>query len=243
MTFTSSEDLSFVIGAFLGDGSFVEDSAWHHHVKLAVRDHELAEAFNRSVAKVLGRKVNALTVTHDVGKVYYESKYSSRPLGLFLKGPLQQLQCFADDYPEMFLRGLFSADGGCAISMPKCRLRIAIELGSSNPKLLQMVESILLSHFRIRSITHLTRKKGSTWSCYGKMVILRKDAYQLRINWQSDVEKFVTRVGFVISRKQEAAQNAIHLIKTLGSSRAGEEWRAKYARKTGARWNHVSPIE
>ena len=67
--------------------SFVEDSAWHHHVKLAVRDRELADAFNCSVAKILRRRVNVITVTHDVGKVYYESKYSSRPLGLFLKGP------------------------------------------------------------------------------------------------------------------------------------------------------------
>lgn len=56
LTFASSEDLSFVIGAFLGDGSFVEDSAWHHHVKLAVRDRELADAFNCSVAKNLEKK-------------------------------------------------------------------------------------------------------------------------------------------------------------------------------------------
>ncbi len=131
MDFPPSQDLSFVIGAFLGDGSFVEDSDYHHHVKLAVRDRELADAFNRSVAKVLGRKVNVLTVTHNVGKVYYESKYSSQPLGLFVKRPLEGLRPFADDHPAMFLRGLFSADGCASISTRSFGLVVSIILSNS----------------------------------------------------------------------------------------------------------------
>jgi len=77
LQFQPSWDLSFVIGSFLGDGSFVEDSDYHHHVKLAVRDRDFAEAFNLAIGHVLSRKTNKLTITHDLGKVYYESKYSS----------------------------------------------------------------------------------------------------------------------------------------------------------------------
>src|SRR5206468_10291050 len=68
LNFEPSEVLSFVIGSFLGDGSFVEDSDYHHHVTLAVRDRDFAEAFNLAVGHILGRKTNKLIITHDLGK-------------------------------------------------------------------------------------------------------------------------------------------------------------------------------
>jgi len=225
LSYVSSEDLSFVIGAFLGDGSFVEDSAWHHHVKISVRDREFAEKFNRSVASVLARKVNAITITHDLGKIYYDSKYSSRPLGLFLKGPLDQLSAVAHQYPNAFLCGLFSADGCAAVSGRETGLAVSIVLTNSRLELLSLVDELLRTHFDIQSRTYLARKKGATWSLGKKTVVLRKDSYNLWISRKQDVKNFVNTIGFVIRRKQEAAEKAIHLIETVGRSRACELWK------------------
>src|SRR5437016_7962048 len=130
LQFQPSEDLSFVIGSFLGDGSFVEDSDYHHHVKLAVRDRDFAEAFNLAVGHILGRKTTKIIMTHDLGKVYYESKYSSRSLGLFLKLPLEQLQPFMNEFPGAFMSGLFSADGCASVSHRRYGLRSSLTMTS-----------------------------------------------------------------------------------------------------------------
>ena len=225
MSFDSSRDLSFVIGAFLGDGSFVEDSAYHHHVKLAVRDREFADAFNFGVAKVLGRKVNTITVTHDLGKTYFESKYSCRSLGLFLKWPLDQLRPFMNDFPREFLSGLFSADGCASVSLRSFGLLASIILTNSRVELLSLVEELLRTYFDIHSRTYLAKKRGATWQYGKKTVVLRKDSYNLCINRRQDIKTFLSGIGFVIKRKQKLAEKAIHLIETLGRSRAGEVWR------------------
>jgi intein-encoded DNA endonuclease-like protein len=243
LQFQPSWDLSFIIGAFLGDGSFVEDSDYHHHVKLAVRDRDFAEAFNLAVGHVLERKTNKLIITHDLGKVYYESKYSSRPLGLFLNSNLGELSCYADPFPAAFLRGLFSADGCAGISNDRNRLRLGIVLGNSDLKLLDLAESMLRKHFEIHSRTYLVRKKGATWRIGHKVVVLRKDAYSLRVEKVRDVKLFVERIGFAIRRKQLLAEEALMLTANLGPSLACVEWRRHHSRKKGSRCDNFGPIE
>jgi len=242
LNFEPSEGLSFVIGSFLGDGSFVEDSAYHHHVKLAVRDRDFAEAFNLAVGHILGRKTNKLVITHDLGKVYYESKYSSRSLGLFLSSPLEELRPFADAYPADFLRGIFSADGCAGVYVDHGCLRLQIILCNSDPELLGLVRFLLQSHFRLHSNTYLRKRKGSTWKNGSKTVVLRKDAYALQIQRAHDVRVFVDKIGFVIARKQHVAEQAILLNRTIGSSRAAVEWRKHYSRKKGLRWHNFGPF-
>jgi len=243
LNFEPSEDLSFVIGTFLGDGSFVEDSDYHHYVKLAVRDRDFAEAFNLAVGHILGRKTNKIIVTHDLGKVYYESKYSSRSLGLFLRFPLVELRPFAYAYPAEFLRGLFSADGCADVCTDNGCLRLQIVLGNSNPELLGLVTSLLQSHFQLHSNTYLRKRKGATWKNGSKTVFLRKDAYALQIQRVHDVRVFVDKIGFVIARKQHVAEQAILLNRTVGSSRAAVEWRKHYSQERGGRWHNFGPSE
>lgn len=221
----------------------MEDSDYHHHVKLAVRDRDFAEAFNLAVGHVLGRKTNKLTITHDLGKAYYESKYSSRPLGLFLNSNLGELRRYADAFPAAFLRGLFSADGCAGVSNHRNRLRLGIVLGNSDLKLLEFTESILRIHFDIHSSTYLGRKKGATWKNGQKVVVLRKNAYILRIERIRDVRLFVDKVGFAIRRKQQLAKQVLLLTATLGPSRACVEWRSHHSRKKGSRFDNFGPIE
>ena len=182
-------------------------------------------------------------MTHDLGKVYYESKYSSRSLGLFLRFPLVELRPFADAYPAEFLRGLFSADGCADVCTDNGCLRLQIVLGNSNPELLGLVTSLLQSHFQLHSNTYLRKRKGATWKNGSKTVFLRKDAYALQIQRVHDVRVFVDKIGFVIARKQHVAEQAILLNRTVGSSRAAVEWRKHYSQKRGGRWHNFGPSE
>ena len=227
MDFRPSRELGYVIGAFLGDGSFVEDSDYHHHVKLAVRDKEFAKAFNEQVSFILGRKTNKIIITRDLGKVFYESKYSSKELGHFLERPLQELRFVIDAYPGEFLRGLFSADG-CGLVSAWAGLRMSIVLSNSNLSLLELTQSILLSHFQVNSRIYLARKKGTTWKNGGKTVVLRKDHYILRIQRVRDVRTFTSKIGFQIRRKQERMERAIELVDRLGPTKAGAMWKTQY---------------
>ncbi len=188
-------------------------------------------------------KTNKLTITHDLGKVYYESKYSSRPLGLFLNSNLGDLRCYADFHPAAFLKGLFSADGCAGVSNYRNRLRLQIVLGNSDLKLLELAESILRMHFDIHSNAYLSRKKGTTWKNGHKIVVLRKDAYSLRIERIRDAKLFVDEIGFAIRRKQQLAEQVLLLTTTLGPSRAGFEWRSHHSRKKGSRYDNFGPIE
>ena len=225
MQFKPSWDLSFAAGAFLGDGSFVEDSDYHHHVKLAVRDYGFAKAFNDSVAIILGRRPNVVLVTSNKGKTFYESKYSCRSLGLFLERPLKQLLPDVSNYPAGFLRGL-SADGSAGVWVWNKRLEIRVELGNSDLELLTAVGSILHTSFQINSNIYLARRKGASWKNGYKTVILRKDAYQLRIQRLQDVRRFAKVVGFQIQRKQDRLERALRLVDRLGGVKAASRWRS-----------------
>jgi len=87
-----------------------------------------------------------------------------------------------------------------------------------------MVEEILRAFFGIRSKTYRVKRKGATWNNGGKTVVLRKDSYNLCIFRRQDVKTFVSKIGFVIQRKQETAERALYLIESLGTSRAAEIW-------------------
>lgn len=241
MSFEPSKALSFLMGAFLGDGSFVEDSDYHHFVRLSVRDRDLAEAFNQSVASVLCRRPNRITVTTNKGRVYFDAKYSSRLLGLFLRQPLEKLRLLADYYPAAFLRGLFSADGCGSVSAGEKRLRVRVVLTNSNLKLLEMAQAMLQYHFQISSKTYLSRKRGSTWNFLGRTVVLRKDAYLLMINQFAGVRTFAARIGFEIRRKQGPVEKAIELIENFGRPKAVEAWKAHVPKR--GRWHEYGTSE
>ncbi len=226
--FTASPELGFVIGAFLGDGSFVQDSDYHHFVKMAVRDFDLAEAFNKSLSVVLSRQVNKITRTRNDGNVYYEAKYSSQPLGLFLEQPLHQLAPFIESFPIDFLRGLFSADGCGCVTITHQKLSPVIFLSNTNLLLLQESAHLLESRFRIRSAINIAKLRGTLFEGMDRSFVLRKTAFLLRIGRFDDVCSFVKKIGFTIQRKQHRIEHAIRLIKTLGRLKAAEEWKSQY---------------
>jgi len=209
-------------------GSFVQDSDYHHFVKMAVRDFDLAEAFNKSLSVVLSRQVNKITRTRNDGKVYYEVKYSSQPLGLFLEQPLYKLTPFIASFPMDFLRGLFSADGCGCVTITHQKLSPIIILSNSNLLLLQESAHLLESRNRIQSAIHIDRQSGALFRGVDRRFVLRQTAFSLRIGRFDDVCSFVKEIGFAIQRKQERIEHAIQLIKTLGRSEAAVKWKSQY---------------
>jgi len=207
-------------------------------VKLAVRDYDFAKAFNDSVAIILGRRPNVILVTSNNGKTYYESKYSCRPLGLFLGRPLKQLLPDVSNYPAGFLRGLFSADGSAGVWVWNNRLVTRATLGNSDLELLTAVRSILRTPFQINSNIYLARRKGASWKNGHRTVILRKDAYQLWIQRLQEVRRFAQVIGFQIQRKQDGLERALRLVDRLGGVKAASRWRSLCLGRQGSEKAH-----
>ncbi len=179
-----------------------------------------------SLSSILSRKPNKVVMIQNQGKTYYESKYSCRPLGLFLSQPIYRLRPIIDEYPDAFMTGLFSADGCASAYLYRNELRIHLILANSDRSLLRIVEQVLLTRFNIHSRTYLARRRGATWKMRETTVILRKNAYQLRIETLEDVRIFGSSIGFTIARKQEVLRSAIQLIITRGRRKAAEAWQS-----------------
>ncbi|OLD56153.1 hypothetical protein AUI46_01995 [archaeon 13_1_40CM_2_52_13] len=205
---------------------------------MAVRDYDFAKAFNDSVAIILGRRPNVILVTSNNGKTYYDSKYSCRPLGLFLGRPLKQLLPDVSNYPAGFLRGLFSADGSAGVWVWNNRLVTRATLGNSDLELLTAVRSILRTPFQINSNIYLARRKGASWKNGHRTVILRKDAYQLWIQRLQEVRRFAQVIGFQIQRKQDRLERALRLVDRLGGVKAASRWRSLCLGRQGSEKAH-----
>jgi len=91
---------------------------------------------------------------------------------------------------------------------------------------LTAVGSILHTSFKINSNNYLARRKGASWKSGYKTVILRKDAYQLRIQRLQDVRRFAKVIGFQIQRKQDRLERALRLVDRLGGVKAASRWRS-----------------
>ncbi len=202
---------------------------------MIVRDRDFAEEFNQSVAKVLSRRANRIILVKNKGNVYYETKYSSKALGVFLEKPLVNLNRFIGAYPAAFLRGLFSADGCASVSVRNSQLRAEVILSNTDRRLLEHVRGILRRDFRIHSIIYIDKVEGASSLSHGRVIVCRKPAFDLRIQKFADVCVFVDEVGFAIRRKQEAITVAIDLIRRLGRLQAAELWKRTHL-KTNGHW-------
>ena len=155
-----SKELSFVIGAFLGDGwkRKVKNlrSGNDYRISLASIDKEFTKKFSKCVASVLNKKEASIYVRKRKGKrPLYEVTYSSKLLYDFLDRPFKDIISVAIVYPSHFLRGLFDAEGYVARGK-----YWRVGLSNSNLKLLKTVKSIL-EKFGIKSRIEIdTQNKG-----------------------------------------------------------------------------------
>ncbi len=234
-----SEELSFFLGAWLGDG-WRDGSDGGKRLLLKVRSRQFAEEFARSATAILrtsspyvARKVEEETGT------WYQVKVTSVLLFKFVNRPLSEIVPCVEPRPCGFLRGFFTAEGNQSVSIGSSRGRRALQLTLcvSNTEIEYMRCAMSLVKqlgYHPSKITRggrpgLERKIGS-WS-----LITETTEWQFRLARLREIESFLAYVGFADPVKQSKTRTALNLVKELGAASAAMEWTRLYD-KIGRKW-------
>lgn len=225
-----SPDLSFVIGANIGDGCALTNG-WS--VKLEVTDLDFAEAFNASMAKVFSHPVtNKILVRNQPGRLpLYVVKYSSKQLVELLRLPQSKLLEIAFAFPREFLRGFFDAEGHVDVGINRY-LQLSIGAENTDKSLLQRVRK-LLKEMGINSRIDRKRTAGSVQVIRGREFKKRRTSYSLIIGKRDDIERIVERVGFSIQRKVGKVNDALSLNANVSPAERPQAWKQLYLKKRG----------
>jgi len=187
-----SPELSYVIGAFLGDGWKQKRknmiSGIDYQISLAAIDRDFVEKFSDSIIKVLNRKPRNIYEKHRPNRqVLYTVTYGSKQLYTLLEYPLDEVIKVASPHPKSFLQGFYDAEGYVAIGKNNS---IRVGLSNSNLKMLNVSKNLLESEFGIRARI----EKDTSRKKY-------KKAYKLILRSRDDIMKFKKLVNFSIKRK------------------------------------------
>ena len=227
-----SEELSFFIGAWIGDG-WSDENDGGKRMLLKVRSYDFANEFATSAAKIL-QKTDSYWVRRIVDEtgMWYLVKVTSFMLYDFVNQPLATLRKYIQPFPGGFLRGFFTAEGNPTVSVAKRNgplLDVGLDLSNSEYGLLDFCRLLLAAlgyhPSRIRlvqpagTLTNLARATKPGWL----LTLLRFD----------DTQLFAASIGFADTKKQEKLSDAIFLIRKHGSKGAAREWVNRYEKQRG----------
>jgi intein-encoded DNA endonuclease-like protein len=223
---TSSEQLSYAIGVYVGDGS-ISQQRKRFFLRLHVKDREFASKFSLTCAQILGKKPYSVRLIKDREK--YETTVANASFCRFLKQGLPKLDPSVRDHPSGFVRGLADSDGCPAITTTRRRgkpwffVQVVVATSTSIP-LLSYARTILRECFGLKAT--LVYKGQPRYRPYRNMVFRsKKRVFDLRISRFGDLKQFSQVVGFELSRKQEELDAAIAVRERFGSGgEAVEEW-------------------
>ena len=138
-----SEELSFFLGAWLGDG-WADENDGGKRMRLKVRSQSFALEFAR-VASVLLSKSDPYRVwtTSDEGGWWYNVKVTSFTLYKFANQSLDQLKDLILPFPRGFLRGFFTAEGCPSVNVlkwPEPHLNVGVVVSNSDISLMEYCE-------------------------------------------------------------------------------------------------------
>ena len=208
---TFSEDLAYVIGAVLGDGTVFKMSnpppkyGAAYIIKLAVKDKEFADEFARRLATIIGRipklrLVRGKWTVEAACKALYE---------LLLKKPkinIEKIQPYVQHCKVCigaFLRGFFDSEATVHIRHGHVRVF------NSDYELLDYV-IYLLGLLGIKTTSKKPRIYHRAGSLHidksGKIIRRRKDLYYVAIRAKSNLT-FYEKVGFTIERKRKRLED------------------------------------
>ncbi|HYY91281.1 MAG TPA: hypothetical protein VE955_04775 [Candidatus Dormibacteraeota bacterium] len=223
---TPSEQLSYVIGVYMGDGS-ISSRENGSMLRLHVKDKEFADKFSATCGNVLGKKPYSVRYVKDRDK--YETMIGNASFCKFLLQGLSKIDPYIRDHPSSFVRGLADSDGCPAVTTTKKRgkpwffVQVVVATSTSIP-LLSYTRSILKECFRLKA-TLVYKGKARTRSYRNTVFRSRKRVFDLRISRFGDVKQFFNVVGFGLSRKQEKLDAAIMVRERFGCRReAVDEW-------------------
>jgi intein-encoded DNA endonuclease-like protein len=193
-----SPELSYVLGAFLGDGSIIRNKI----VTLKVADIVFAEKFAECLAKVVGTKPYPL---RNVENKYWIGYINNKGLAKFLsQNTLQNLIPIVEKYPEEFVRGFFDAEGTVSLGGRK-KKQVKIIAYNNNVELIKLIQKLLLKKFDIDSSIYIHARAGEKRG----NAIANSNCYALMICRKESVLKFRREIGFSITRKMRKLESMI----------------------------------
>jgi len=217
-----SRELSYVIGATLGDGTaFLRKEGGV--VKLKVKDHDFACEYARNMSRILKRKIHVRMLADQNRSPFHLVRINSSSLARFFGRKIRELLPFIEYSPKYFLRGLFDAEGSVAVSAQK-DFRVCLTLSNTNIKILKMAKRLLEQQFRIPVWASPQMSKKSSRRTYD-LVIWRRQG----------VELFRDRIVMSIARKRQKLADALWMIDRFGQKNAILYWKIKYV-KVGRIW-------
>ncbi len=240
---TSSEQLSYAIGVYMGDGS-ISKQGNRSVLRLHVKDREFARKFSSTCSQILGK--TPYSVRHIADRDKYETTVANTSFCKFLKQTFSQLDLYIRDHPSGFLRGLADSDGCPAITTTRKRgkpwffVQIVVATSTSVP-LLSYARKILEECFGLKA-TLVYKGKPRPRPYEKGFFHSKKRVFDLRISRFEDIRRFSRVVGFGLSRKQVKLESAIAVRQSFGSGEeAVEEWtrnwehgKTEWVRRRGA---------
>lgn len=211
-----SPDLSYVMGAFLGDGCSAKwRKRYHRWIILAVTDQGFVDEFNRKICKVLGKsKLYKVHIRNNLGRNHRKPLYEIRAGSIRLFGflndrNLEKFDIPIREYPADFIRGFFDAEGSAyqysrSSGYGKCYPQARIQFSNTNFELLKLVENLLKEFFGINSkISEMKYGKGHWGS---------RRVWRLSIWSKDSVLKFINEIGSSNSKKAETFKTLLRLV-------------------------------
>lgn len=227
-----SEELSFFLGAWLGDG-WADESDGGKRLLLKVRSYDFAKEFATSAEKIL-HKTDSYWVRRVFDKtgIWYLVKATSFLLYDFVNQPLDVLRATIEPFPVGFLRGIYTAEGNPSVNVSQRKrawLDVGICLSNSDHRLLEFSRGLLLTLGFHPGRIRLNYPAGKVTN----LSVAKKPGWLLSISRFAEVREFASTIGFGDSYKQRKLKDAISLIKKSGHLSAASDWTRLYEKRRG----------
>ncbi len=227
-----SEELSFFLGAWLGDG-WGDENDGGKRMLLQVRSYDFAKEFAEAAAKIL-HKTDTYWVRRirDESGMWYLVKVTSFMLYNFVNQPLEALRGFIEPFPRGFLRGFFTAERNPSVSIQHRRrptLDVAVCASNSDSTLLEFSRSLLTTLGFHPARIRLNTPEGKRTN----LGVARKSNWLMNISRLDDIRKFAGEVGFGDLSKQRKLIDALSLHDNYGRVEAASKWMKLYQKYHG----------
>lgn len=198
-----SSELTYVIGAGLGDGSTSSNRNHSHMIKLRVKDREFAQEFSRCLGVLLDRTPPRVKWDESTGS--WSTQVSSLLLKNLLGQDLSRLAAtirHCDRCQAAFLRGFFDSEASV--------YGRALRVYNGDLRKLELVRQLATSLGVETTGPHLRMMSGGTVLIKGREWRVNSNSYYLYVRAES-LGTFNERIGFTLARKRERLLEALGL--------------------------------
>lgn len=196
-----SRELSYILGVVYGDGCCPRNTG---KIRLEVKDRDFVEEFSRCLSTILNRKDNPYPIwRRNDGR--FVTCGNSVVLHDYISLPLEKQKITIEKNPAEFIRGFSDSDGGVSFYQSRGRnyKECRIVISNSNLELLIYIQALLDKYFHIDSVLRKVRKAGIDKIIKGVRTKTTKPLFNLEINKNQSLVRYLKKIGFAIKRKQE----------------------------------------